>query len=153
MVDGTIYRTGRYVKMSDIKCRCRVRSIERVLKISHVIVMKWVQDIASTVEAARGGGKAVVETMDLDEMWHYVGKKNGSCGFGWLSIETAEKSLHGNSVVVKRKREENCGKKSSTRNVSNTQATSGKRIGILFRATDMSDQKRKHSRSRGRTVF
>jgi len=86
------------------------RGIERVLNISNVIVMKWVRDLGLLVENLRSkntllNNKVIITTMELDEMWHYVGKKNKSCGSGWLLTEIQGRSLPGNSVVVVKRQE------------------------------------------------
>jgi transposase-like protein len=92
------------------------RSIERVLKISNVIVMKWVNNISDTIKnihllSADDNSKTTITAVELDEMWHYVGKKNGDYGSGLLSIETPVKSLRGKSVLVAKKLEKSSGKK------------------------------------------
>jgi len=46
--------------------------------------------------------------IEIDEMWHYIGKKNEKSGSGWLLIEIQEKFLHGKSVVVERSHSKDC---------------------------------------------
>ena len=90
-------------------------SIARVLEISDVIVLKWVEKIASIVEEVRKqdkiSKKAAIRVMELDEMWHYIGKKNESAGSGWLWIGTPEGSLPGSLALVAKKQARSSGKK------------------------------------------
>jgi len=91
------------------------RSIERVLGVSNVVIMNWVKSLAKTVETVRKSGeidkKPVIRKMELDEMWHCVGKKNGNYGYGLLLIEILEKSWNGNLVVVGKKLAESFGRR------------------------------------------
>jgi transposase-like protein len=83
------------------------RSIERLLDISHMSVMRWVRDMAQqiqSIKAAQKGESVHATIMELDEMWHYVGKKTASSGCGWLLIETPKMSSHSASVLVVEKR-------------------------------------------------
>ena len=50
--------------------------------------------------------------MELDEMWHFVGKKNESDGYGSLFVVLQKESLPLQWVVVERKPGGNFGKKS-----------------------------------------
>ena len=93
------------------------RSIGRILGVSNVTVLKWMRRIAREIVAIRASGESGnvgIRTMELDEMWHYVGKKNEKSGCGLLLIETPEKYLPGNSVLVEGQLAENCGAKSNT---------------------------------------
>lgn len=81
------------------------RSIGRVLGVSNVSVLRWIRTYAKT-----WGNKVPKVTpsrhcrvIEIDEMWHYIQKKNRKSGFGLLLIETKEKSLHGKLVVVEQK--------------------------------------------------
>lgn len=90
------------------------RAIERLIGISNVAVMNWVNNIAKEIEKIRkirGDHKGMITVMEFDEMWHYVGKKNKNCGSGWLLSDLATKLLPLNSVVVVKKQVVNCGKK------------------------------------------
>ena len=55
--------------------------------------------------------KRSVTTMELDEMWHYVGKKNRSAGYGLLMIENEAVPSTFKSVTVITGREESSGTK------------------------------------------
>jgi transposase-like protein len=83
------------------------RSIERLLDISHMSVMRWVKDLAKQIQSIREAerGESIHATiMELDEMWHYVGKKTASSGCGWQLIETPKTSLPSGSVLVVKRR-------------------------------------------------
>ena len=78
--------------------------------------MKWVKSASKGIlsELNRrylNDQKVIITTMELDEMWHYVNKKNKKSGSGWMLTEIAGESLHGNLVVVERRQEENYGRK------------------------------------------
>jgi transposase-like protein len=90
-------------------------SIGRILGVSDVAVLKWVKQTGEEVKRLLNKGeRKVVECMELDELWHYLGKKKESGGSGWLLIELRGKYLDGQKVVVARQREENYGSKSKT---------------------------------------
>jgi hypothetical protein len=79
------------------------RSIERLLGVSHMSVMRWVKDLAhqiQTIKSAQQGESIHATLMELDEMWHYVGKKTASSGCGWQLTEIPAKSLPSGSVLV-----------------------------------------------------
>ena len=75
----------------------RFRSIERILKLSHVAVSNWVKASGVVLEPQI---PAEVEIMEIDEMHHYVKKKTKNYGSGWLLIELASRSLPVRSVIV-----------------------------------------------------
>jgi transposase-like protein len=52
------------------------RAISRVLKVSNVAVLNWVRGFGEKVKELHQDVKPEsVEVMELDEMWHYVQKK------------------------------------------------------------------------------
>lgn len=77
------------------------RGISRILKISNVSVLRWIRALAGKIEL-RSEEKIPnhFRVIEIDEMWHYIGKKNKKSGSGWLLIEIPEKYLRGKSVVV-----------------------------------------------------
>jgi len=85
------------------------RAIERLLKISNVTVLNWVNNLAQEIKMIRkmDGNEGIVTVMELDEMWHYIGKKNKNFGSGWLLTEIQKGLLPLNSVVVVKKQAEN----------------------------------------------
>lgn len=51
------------------------RAIERQLGIPHVTVMRWVRSLGEKIQRLKDSGPKKVSVMELDEMWHYIGKK------------------------------------------------------------------------------
>ena len=79
------------------------RSIARILKVSNVAILKWIRALSEV------WGKKELEresrhcrVIEIDEMWHYIKKKNKKSGSGLLLIEIQEKSLAGKLVVVEK---------------------------------------------------
>jgi len=72
-----------------------LRSIWRVLWVSNVAVLKWIKQVWKTVEKLRKEQKQIngLHTMQFDEMWHYVGKKNKNFGFGLSSMKLVKNQL------------------------------------------------------------
>ena len=66
------------------------RAIGRTLNVSNVAVLKWTRIATETIRAQlqqeMPQQKHKIAVMELDEMWHYVAKKNKKRGFGWQSI-------------------------------------------------------------------
>lgn len=61
------------------------RGIGRVLKVSNVAVLKWIRSFGEKVKELRKEVKPeTVEVMELDEMWHYVKKKETMLGLDCL---------------------------------------------------------------------
>lgn len=83
------------------------RSIERLLDISHMSVMRWVRDVAAqiqSIKAAEKDERLNARVMEMNEMWHYLGTKTASSGCGWLLTEIPKASLpSGPFLVVERR--------------------------------------------------
>lgn len=64
------------------------RAIGRVVGMSNVAVLKWVRaagELVETYHHQRGGQEQIpVEVMELDELWHYIGKKKEAMGLDSL---------------------------------------------------------------------
>ncbi len=58
------------------------RSIGRFLKVTHVTVQNWIREAGESLEKLTPLYPAKVERIEMDEMWHYVGKKRLNVGFG-----------------------------------------------------------------------
>ena len=88
------------------------RAIGRVLGVSNVTVLNWIRKSGHWIKAyhERQERPKRVEIIELDEMWHYIGKKKENYGFGlhW----TAEGSVYLTSLRVagKPRQEEDFGK-------------------------------------------
>jgi len=67
------------------------RSIARVLKVSHVSVMKWIKKFGSQVEEVKNDEP--VEVVEMDEMHTYVSQKKTINGYGLLLIEKGGNTL------------------------------------------------------------
>lgn len=59
------------------------RSIGRFLRVSHVTVQNWIREAGEGIGQFKPMYPAKVERIEMDEMWHYVGKKRTSGGSGW----------------------------------------------------------------------
>ena len=60
------------------------RGISRLTGVSHVIVQVWVKELGDSIERLRPQteeGEAV-SVMELDEMWHFIQKKETNAGSG-----------------------------------------------------------------------
>ena len=79
------------------------RRIGHVLGVSHVSVQRWWRDQADGFHSSRPAAGSSFEIVELDELWHWHGKKNGPSGFGLLWIEPADESSLGSWVLVGKK--------------------------------------------------
>ncbi len=76
------------------------RGIERLTGISNVTVMRWVRDLGEKIERERTEKQGEVSIMELDEMWHFIGKKNKNAGYGLRMTVTEDESVPRNLVAV-----------------------------------------------------
>ena len=84
------------------------RSIERIINVSNVTVMRWIKSFGKEVELIRRKDKEL-EVIELDEMHTYIGSKKTIVGYGLL-LTDLEKSLSTSFLVQgERKLEENYG--------------------------------------------
>jgi len=90
------------------------RSIDRILEVSNVAVLKWIKAVGKDIirlrdELSQSDNESkrniTISTMELDEMWHYVGKKNYKNGFGLLLTVTPKMYWDGKSVVVEQRQD------------------------------------------------
>ncbi len=51
------------------------RGIERLTAVSHVTVMRWVKALEDDIEKFRKQDDKPIDVIELDELWHYVQKK------------------------------------------------------------------------------
>ncbi len=67
------------------------RAIGRILRVSNVAVLKWVRAAAEKLRSyllkQMPKKKQYIKVMELDEMWHFIVKKNEKRGFGLPSID------------------------------------------------------------------
>jgi transposase len=82
------------------------RSIERILKVSHVSVLNWVKKFGKEIEAIREPEREI-EIIEMDELHTYIQHKKTTVGYGLLLIGLGEDSLISCLVVEGRKPEKN----------------------------------------------
>ena len=87
------------------------RSIGRILKVSNTIVLSWINNASETIKHNLPKKCKIIE---LDEMWHYKGKKNNKNGYGLLLIELQKELSHFKLAIVEQKLCKNYGKKLKT---------------------------------------
>jgi transposase len=69
-----------------------LRGIERLLKISHVTVLKWVRQWGKAKERLRREAEPKeVRQVEIDELCSYIGEKKSKSGYGWVWIESGGK--------------------------------------------------------------
>jgi len=92
------------------------RAIGRVLGVSNVAVLKWIRAAGEWIQAYHEQNKAkkrqVVEVIEMEEMWHYVGTKKRNYGFGLHWTEAGEVYLTLSRGAVKQAQEKGFGAKS-----------------------------------------
>jgi len=64
-------------------------AIGRILGVSDVAVLKWIRALGAKVDQLRREipQPVRVQTMELDEMWHFVRQKNKNSGYGLLMTD------------------------------------------------------------------
>lgn len=83
-----------------------LRAIGRILNYSNVAILKWIRafgEQAEEIHKQEMSKLRKVSVIEIDEMHHYVGKKNASSGYGWLLIEIPKELLGSPSVIVAEK--------------------------------------------------
>jgi transposase len=75
-----------------------IRSIARLLGVSHPTVIDWIRKAAKAITPPPL--PEYVEIMELDEMWHFVQKKAKNFGCGLRMTVKPDASLISNSVHV-----------------------------------------------------
>jgi transposase-like protein len=76
-----------------------MRSIGKIIGVSTVTVLRWIRDFAAK-HAYKPEPEGQTRIMELDEMWHYLGKKSTNYGYGRLIIEIQGNWLIGNAGIV-----------------------------------------------------
>ena len=74
-----------------------MRGIGRLLDVSNVTVMNWINEAGMTVKDALerrlvAAGRNL-DIIELDEMWHYTQKNGENFGYGLLCIVPQDESL------------------------------------------------------------
>ena len=74
-----------------------LRAIGRILNVSNVSVLYWIRTLGKSVKAyvqtQMPDDIRHIDVVELDELWHFTKKKNGSFGFGSLSIDIPKRFL------------------------------------------------------------
>ena len=70
-----------------------MRRIAHLLGVSDVSVLKWVRRYGKHIDALPKDLPASCDVIEIDAMWHDLGKKNVHFGFGLLMPAIPEKSL------------------------------------------------------------
>ena len=78
--------------------RMSINGIARLFGVSGPAVLKWLRESAKQVVEKPSPGS--VQVVEIDEVWHFLGKKTESCGSGWLLIAVKSASLTGKSAIV-----------------------------------------------------
>ena len=82
-----------------------LRAIERILGVSHNSVMNWVRlEVAG--KALERVDAAEIHTVEVDELWSFVGQKNATSGCGGLLIVLPKELSDGRWAVVQPARAE-----------------------------------------------
>lgn len=74
------------------------RAIGQLLGVSATAVLKWIRTFSEQFQARPLPGKA--EVVELDELCHLLGQKNGKYGSGLLFVGLPEGSSTGKWVIV-----------------------------------------------------
>lgn len=80
-----------------------MNAIARLLKVSTPAVLYWIRTTARKM-APKPAPSSDTVVLELDEMWHYVGKKLANYGYGKPTAEPLAILLTGNAAIVTGKR-------------------------------------------------
>ena len=69
------------------------RGLGHIFGISNGTVQNWVKEAERTLP--EGELSEAITEIEFDEMWHYIGKKNGSCGSSRQLTEPLSEQLRG----------------------------------------------------------
>ncbi len=89
------------------------RSIERILKVSHVSVMNWVRLYGEELEELRSEKR--LEVIEMDEMHTYIASKKTTAGYGLLLTDLENDLSTVFLVQGERKQGKNYGIRSRTK--------------------------------------
>lgn len=86
------------------------RSIERIIKVSNVTVMRWVRSFGKEVERLRKIDSNL-EVIEIDEMHTYIGLKKTIVGYGLLLTDMERSTLTSFLVQGEKRQVENYGRR------------------------------------------
>ncbi len=101
-----------------------LRATERLVGVSHNSVMNWVRQEVAGQSLAQADASQV-QIVEADELWSYVGEKNGAFGSGGLLIALPAKFSLGRWVIVTPERPELWVRKFLRASTSDTAPTTG----------------------------
>ena len=77
-------------------------AIGRLLKVSHVSVLKWVRQYGKQAESLRSDNE--IEVVEMDEMHSYISQKKTTAGYGLLLIDM-ENGLSTSLLAIEEKQQ------------------------------------------------
>ena len=78
-----------------------MRSIAKLINVSTTAVLKWMRDFSEKYPYETA--KKAVKAVEIDEMWHFIQKKQKNTGRSRLLIEMTENYLLTNVVIEQSK--------------------------------------------------
>ena len=86
-------------------CKASYGMIAQLLKVSRTTVLNWIREMGRKLPEPEIPSD--IHSVQIDEMWHFINKKNEKYGSGepWIVIET--EPLDGLLAIVMLKRSEN----------------------------------------------
>lgn len=76
------------------------RGIGRITGFSNVTIMKWVRKLGDNIQHNQPVPQGRVTIMELDELWHFIGKKRQNAGSGLRMTVTDDASVPFGLVAV-----------------------------------------------------
>ena len=77
-----------------------IRSIERILKVSNVLILNWIKNIGKNIERIinnndieKKKNKKNINILEMDELYSYVKKNKIKLRYGLLLIETETEEI------------------------------------------------------------
>ena len=75
------------------------RLAARIVQSTHVSVQRWFEEKAKTIDISPASPEEV-KVISLDEMWHFVQKKQKSCGSGKQPMWTVKAKLDSSTWLL-----------------------------------------------------
>ena len=75
-----------------------MNAIAKLMSVTTPAVLKWIRNHAKEYCPKPVPGEAII--VELDEMWHFLGKKTANSGSGRLIVVIQGASLTGNAGIV-----------------------------------------------------
>lgn len=86
------------------------RSIERVINVSNVTIMRWIRSYGKEIERLRKQDNEI-EVIEIDEMHTYIGSKKTIVGYGLLLTDMESDTLISYLVQGGKRLVESCGRR------------------------------------------